>query len=863
MSTRIGRRVGAVAVVGIAVSVALIGSAGAGVVGSGTPDSCTEDAFATQLAAGGTVTFDCGGPATIAITGLFVGDANPKTVVDGGNQITLDGGNANQIIWVGGSAASLPDVTFKNITFANAKYDTGLNAGGAIVNTGNLTLDGVTFVGNSAAGAGGAIFQEACVGCLAPSLTVTGCIFTGNSTGSGGAIDIEGGSFTASDAAFIGNSAASGGAIHFYLNGGQAAINATIRRCTFSANLASFSGGAIAQITGLGDTGSLTVVDSTFSGNTANGADPASAAALDVGAGTTLSSVTVAGNVAPHGVGVALSDTVVVRNSIFANNAPTNCDLGGTLGPGSGHNLQFGDSSCGAFASGDPKLGALADNGGPTQTMLPAPGSAAIDAVPSGSCSEAVDQRGMPRPSPNGGACDAGAVEAQAGDSVASPIWVPVASHVAGKNGSQWRSDLGLLNLNGAAANVRLTAHVGGQLASQTFAVGAGLQSVLVDVLSLLGTGGSGAVEVSSDLPVRVTSRTYNQSAAGTFGQDYAAAAAGQGLGAGDVAWLGQLAENAAYRTNIGVTDTGDGPASVAVDLYDGAGNHLGSYPVDLLPGEWQQQTQPFFNVGGQIRMDRGYAKLTVISGSGVVASASLIDNTTNDPTTLNPAVAGPQTTMWVPVASHAPGLNGSLWRSDLGLLNPGAAPAHVHVKGRFAGGAAALDAAVAPGAQVVVADVVSQLRANGSGALEVVSDQPLVVTARTYNQSPAGTYGQDYLATSAGGGLAAGESGWLPHLAESASYRTNIGLANTGPAPATAMVELYDVAGQLLASYTVDLQPGEWRQETQPFRNLAGQTAMARGYAKVTVTSGSGVTAVASLIDQTTNDPTTINVRR
>src|SRR5258708_32817564 len=41
----------------------------AGIVGSGTPTSCTQGALQAQLAAGGTVTFNCGaGPQTIAIT---------------------------------------------------------------------------------------------------------------------------------------------------------------------------------------------------------------------------------------------------------------------------------------------------------------------------------------------------------------------------------------------------------------------------------------------------------------------------------------------------------------------------------------------------------------------------------------------------------------------------------------------------------------------------------------------------------------------------------------------------------------------------------------------------------------------------
>jgi hypothetical protein len=58
-------------------------------------------------------------------------------------------------------------------------------------------------------------------------------------------------------------------------------------------------------------------------------------------------------------------------------------------------------------------------------------------------------------------------------------------------------------------------------------------------------------------------------------------------------------------------------------------------------------------------------------------------------------------------------------------------------------------------------------------------------------------------------------------------------------------------------------LAAGQWAQETQPFKNRAGQTAMDRGYAKITVQSGSGVFGFASVIDNITNDPTTVTMQR
>jgi hypothetical protein len=54
-------------------------------------------------------------------------------------------------------------------------------------------------------------------------------------------------------------------------------------------------------------------------------------------------------------------------------------------------------------------LGTLANNGGPTSTMLPQAGNQAINFVPIAQCGNARDQRIADRPA--GAGCDSGAVE--------------------------------------------------------------------------------------------------------------------------------------------------------------------------------------------------------------------------------------------------------------------------------------------------------------------------------------------------------------------------------------------------------------------------------------------------------------------
>ena len=103
--------------------------------------------------------------------------------------------------------------------------------------------------------------------------------------------------------------------------------------------------------------------------------------------------------------GVNLQNTIVANNLRGTLDSTTNCARQhGSSGP----NLQFpsGGTQCtSSITVADPALGPLQDNGGPTKTMLPGPGSPAIG---KGTGCPQIDQRGNPRPS----ACTLGAVEA-------------------------------------------------------------------------------------------------------------------------------------------------------------------------------------------------------------------------------------------------------------------------------------------------------------------------------------------------------------------------------------------------------------------------------------------------------------------
>ena len=111
-----------------------------------------------------------------------------------------------------------------------------------------------------------------------------------------------------------------------------------------------------------------------------------------------------------------MTTTIVAGNTALAGP-----DVHGTVNSGGYNLIGDGTDSSGFSGTGDqvgtalalidPRLGPLADNGGPTRTHALRPGSPALDAIPAEDCAVATDQRGIARP--RGSGCDIGAFEAQ------------------------------------------------------------------------------------------------------------------------------------------------------------------------------------------------------------------------------------------------------------------------------------------------------------------------------------------------------------------------------------------------------------------------------------------------------------------
>jgi len=285
-----------------------------------------------------------------------------------------------------------------------------------------VKLSGMTVRNGAGQEDGGGIYN--CFG----TLTVIDSIITGNRISSGhgsygygaGIYNCPSSTLTLVNTTISNNSALIGGAI---CNGGTLTIN----KSTISGNVArQHEGGGIANY------GTLTITNSTFSGNMARSSLLGSVAGGILNGGLFRSSGTLAinnstlsGNVARGGKGGGIfnvkGSTVVLQNSIVANNTGGNCHGAVTS---HGYNLSS-DGTCDFdramdLNDTDPKLGQLRNNGGPTKTLALLPGSPAIDSGNPNGCTDGkghllkTDQRGEPRPDKEDeSGCDRGAYERQ------------------------------------------------------------------------------------------------------------------------------------------------------------------------------------------------------------------------------------------------------------------------------------------------------------------------------------------------------------------------------------------------------------------------------------------------------------------
>jgi hypothetical protein len=183
------------------------------VIGTGTPASCTSQAVADAVAAGGVITFSCGpNPHTIPMAATA--KVRTRVVLDGGGRITLSGQGQRRVLDHNGQRLVIQNITLAD---GNSTGDTSDGGGGGalIVRGGQLKVVNSRFANNkcdtNGPDLGGAAIRVTDWADDVP-VHITSSTFEGGVCSNGGALSSIGTSWVVLNSLMKGNKAIGRGA---------------------------------------------------------------------------------------------------------------------------------------------------------------------------------------------------------------------------------------------------------------------------------------------------------------------------------------------------------------------------------------------------------------------------------------------------------------------------------------------------------------------------------------------------------------------------------------------------------------------------------------------------------------------------
>ncbi len=474
----------------------------------------------------------------------------------------------------------------------------------------------------------------------------------------------------------------------------------------------------------------------------------------------------------------------------------------------------------------------------------------------------------------------------------------PSVGHLDGIN-SRWQSDIRVANVSTDKAHYQLTFtpdDIKKGVKQTIIDVDPGVTTALDDIIKTwygvgaLGESANGVIEirpagssgkglnpvdaVSVSLATVASSRTYNLATNGTLGQFIPAVSFSSFIGkaidashAATVLGLQQIAQSSAYRTNVGVVEASGAPVSVMISAFDNAGNKLLDFPLDLQANQ-QVQLNSFLAQNKITNLADGRLEVSVVRGDGkITAYASVVDNRSGDPLLVSGVPLGQL------VSDHyvLPGvadLNTGLaaWRTDMRIFNPTASAQFATLTfypqnngGSPQTSSLTINAGETKRLDSVLATLFGAAATNIGGALHVTTGNPasLVVTARTYNQTSNGTFGQFIPAVTAADAVGKGDRALQILQAEdSVRYRTNLGIAEVTGKAATVEVSVFLPDSKVSPRTQIPISANGFVQV--PVIQSLGLTNVYNARISVRVVDGDGkIAAYGSVIDQKTQDPT------
>ncbi len=440
---------------------------------------------------------------------------------------------------------------------------------------------------------------------------------------------------------------------------------------------------------------------------------------------------------------------------------------------------------------------------------------------------------------------------------------VPAVAHSPGIGGATWSTTLVLLNPTGADLDLDLGL-LPADLAAPDLclSVPAGQQRWVEDVVASMGRDGTGGLELAADSAGLVASTvTATAAASGTHGQQISAVARERALDCDAPVLLPGLAAGDGFHTNFGLLNLADEELTVTLALHAASGAELGTLTLRAAGRGFAQASDALAGLSPEPLRGAFAVGSCAAAGAAYHLYASVVDDASHDPSFVAPLAAGGSAPLDVvlPAVASTPGLGGTQWRSDLVLVATGTSSAQVtlelHPRGEVAAATATVD--VPAGTASVLEDVVgTTLGRVGSGWLRLTSAAPgLLVASRTYNDDPAGTYGQEVAAVDRADMVGPGERVVLPGLTSAAGFRTNLGVASAAAVDTAVTVRARRDDGEVIGEVELAVPAGALLQVDRFLSERLGHV----GPAWVELWSddaGAAFFAYASVVDEGTGDP-------
>ncbi|HEY9422282.1 MAG TPA: PKD domain-containing protein [Thermoanaerobaculia bacterium] len=329
------------------------------------------------------------------------------------------------------------------------------------------------------------------------------------------------------------------------------------------------------------------------------------------------------------------------------------------------------------------------------------------------------------------------------------------------------------------------------------------------------------------------------------------------------------LANNGERLTYFGISNPSEESSTYHLRFYDKNGRLVGESTQDSTLsrfGQRQYQAKELTELFGITNLEDYRVEIETKAGGSVIPYASNLRLASEDPSFIEPGTAR-SSKVYLLGALSAPGLNNSVWQTDVLLSNTSAQELKANVTFTSVGlnstPTTPLQITLAPGKTERLENVVADQWNihNGIGVVTVTTTSPAgvfpVVQGESYeNTNPAKRFGQAMTAFGETDAAGVGKRQFLVGLRQDATHRTTLWVFNPSSVRGVYDIVYRNLDGTVIGTASnVALGAGKMRQFS-PGQHPLPAAGATNGFTIQIVVKEGQVLSAAQVINNATNDP-------